>query len=123
MAIVKLYLHVCKQAAVCQKTLVTELLPLLGLKKPDFEKPFSDWSAPWSSPGNMGFGWTRLPAGWDAPVTWSHHGDPGPACHPQHLPGTLQGNESISFGLNPFSPLSSMEEWKKGKQMGKNTPP
>lgn len=71
----------------------------------------------------MGFGRTRLPAGWDALVTWSHHGDPGPACHPQHLPGTLQGNESISFGLNPFSPLSSMEEWKRGKQMGKNTPP
>lgn len=46
MAIVKLYLHVCKQAAACQKTLVTELLPLLSLKKPDFEKPFSDSPAP-----------------------------------------------------------------------------
>lgn len=46
-------------------------------------------------------------------------GDRGPAGHPRHLPGTLQGNESISFGLNPFSPLSSMEEWKRRKQMGK----
>lgn len=53
MAIVKLYLHVCKQAAVCQKTLVTELLPLLGLKKPGFEKPSSDVPAPRSSPGNL----------------------------------------------------------------------
>ena len=56
MAIVKLYLHVCKQAAVCQKTLVTELLPLLSLKKPDFEKPFFRFagSAPADQPRKFG---------------------------------------------------------------------
>lgn len=57
MAIVKLYLHVCKQAAVCQKTVVTELVPLLSLKKPGLEKLFPDLPAQhrWGL-GNLGTG-------------------------------------------------------------------
>ena len=49
-------------------------------------------------------------------------GDRAPAGHPRHVLGTGRGNGKISFRLNPFSRLSSMEEWERGKQIGKYFP-
>lgn len=53
MAIVKLYLHVCKQAAACQGRAVTALQPLPSGTKPCVGQPFL------GSAGNVGWGWPR----------------------------------------------------------------
>lgn len=102
MAIVKSYLHVCKQAAARQKTLVTELLPLLAVKKSLILKsPFQNRQLR-TCPGNLGGdGMLSASRPHPAAMPWlprdggaerGRNGDRGPACHPHHIPGTLQGN-------------------------------